>query len=354
MCPLPHPLAPGVPTAADAAADDRAAPSDFDIVRDGREHPELEQWRANVGAPLALDLAPPAPPQFAGVDVLSWNLAIGDARLGELLERLRAGEWGGAGTDPGRPLVVLAQEAYRTDATVPGALRSAHHGGQKRARGERRSIAEVAERYGLSLRYVASMRNGPAPSDRGNAVLSSVAIGRARAFSLPHVRQHRVAVAAELAGLPGFAFVSAHLDTGGRLRAESRWMTGYGAGRAAQAAELARRVLAAEVYGDVVVGGDLNTPLGVRDPAYLSLIRAGLVPARWRYGFRPTFRAPAGVRFHLDHVLYHSADARIRSVEVVRLDDPAARGAAARPFGSDHHPLLARVELAQVAAEPGG
>ncbi|HEX5520331.1 MAG TPA: endonuclease/exonuclease/phosphatase family protein, partial [Longimicrobiaceae bacterium] len=269
MCPLPRFLAPDVPTAADpadAAADDRAAASDFDILREEGEHPELAQWRANVGAPLALDLAPPAPPRFTGVDVLSWNLAIGDARLGELLERLRAGEWGGAGAEPERPLVVLAQEAYRADETVPGALRSAHHGGHKRARGERRSIADIAERYGLSLRYVASMRNGPAPSDRGNAVLSSVAIARARAFSLPHVRQHRVAVAAELMGMPGFAFVSAHLDTGGRLRAESRWRTGYGAGRAAQAAELARRVLAAEVYGDVVVGGDLNTPLGVRDP----------------------------------------------------------------------------------------
>jgi hypothetical protein len=42
--------------------------------------------------------------------------------------------------------------------------------------------------------------------------------------------------------------------------------------------------------------------------------------------------------------LFRSPDRRIRSVRVVRLDEqPGDRGK--RVFGSDHHPLLARVEL---------
>jgi hypothetical protein len=50
------------------------------------------------------------------------------------------------------------------------------------------------------------------------------------------------------------------------------------------------------------------------------------------------------VRFPLDFVLYHSPTQCIRSVEVVRLDeDPEDR--SHHVFGSDHHPLLARVSL---------
>jgi len=81
----------------------------------------------------------------------------------------------------------------------------------------------------------------------------------------------------------------------------------------------------------------------------VSLVRAGLLPARWRGRPRHTFHGAAGVRFHLDHVLFHSPDARIRSVEVVRLDE--APRDSTRPFGSDHHPLLARVELAPPASD---
>ena len=56
-----------------------------------------------------------------------------------------------------------------------------------------------------------------------------------------------------------------------------------------------------------------------------------------------TFHGP--VRLLLDHVLYHSANDRLRNVEVTRLDEHEGdRGRTI--FGSDHHPLLARVTLA--------
>jgi endonuclease/exonuclease/phosphatase family metal-dependent hydrolase len=293
-----------------------------------------------VGQPLATDLAPPVAGPVRGVDVLSWNIGIGTGRLTELLTRLRAGEFGGAGSDPARPLVVLVQEAFRADATVPERGEGSFHGGIK-ARGALVPITRMAEENGLSLRYAPSMRNGGERSDRGNAVLATAAIRHAHGFALPYVKQRRVAVAAELAGLPGLTFVSAHVDTWGRAPGETGVLWRFGGGRAAQTAELARRILARDGVGGVVVGADLNTPLGRRDPAVRAMEARGFVQAAKIGGWGHTFNGP--VRFLLDHVLFHPAGGRIRGVSVTRLDeDPADRG---RPFGSDHHPLLARVEL---------
>src|SRR6185312_4199860 len=71
----------------------------------------LEAWRANVGAPVALDLAPVGVPgAVTSLAVLSWNLWIGRGRLEEVVARVRDT------TDA--PLLVLAQEAYRADASV--------------------------------------------------------------------------------------------------------------------------------------------------------------------------------------------------------------------------------------------
>ncbi len=305
------------------------------------DHPDLDRWRENVGDPLALDLAPPLATPPREVDVLCWNLAIGRARLGEVVELWRSGEWSASDSDPERPLVVLAQEAFRADDSVPARLASRFHGGAS-ARAGAGDLVELARQHGLSLRYAPSMRNGADRSDRGNAVLATAALQGAHAFSLPHVRQRRVAVAAELTELQGMTFVSAHLDTWGALRTvRRRPVWALGSGRAAQAAELGRRILTSEGEG-VIVGGDLNTPLGRRDPAVRALVRAGFTPARPVGQWRHTFHGP--VRFLLDHVLFRSSGDRIREVEVRRLDESAGdRGR--RVFGSDHHPLLARVVL---------
>lgn len=318
------------------------APIPFPLLPGEREHPVLRHWQANVGAPLVLDAAPPAPEGVRGVDVLSWNLGIGTARLGEVLARLRAGAWGGAGTDPARPLVVLAQEAYRADDTVPEQRAGRHHGGWKPLRGQT-PVARVAEEEGLSLRYAPSMRNGRERSDRGNAILSTAALAGAHAFALPFVRQRRVAVAAELVGVPGLTFVSAHVDTWGRTPGGRAPLWRFGGGRAAQSAELGRRILAADGAGGVVLGADLNTPLGRRDPAVRVLERLGFRQAaplgRWDHTFK------GGFRFLLDHVLFHAPGGRIRSATVTRLDDDGRE--RKRVFGSDHHPLLARIEFSE-------
>ncbi|MDB4949362.1 MAG: hypothetical protein JWM27_2011 [Gemmatimonadetes bacterium] len=322
------------------SADTGPGAAEFEVIGGEADHPDLAHWHGNVGRPVALDLAPALAGGAAGVDVLSWNLGVGTARLGEVLERLRGGEWGGAGVDAARPLVVLAQEAYRTDESVPARAASAHHGGLI-VEGGQCDVVDTARELGLSLRYAPSMRNGAERSDRGNAVFCTAALAASHAFPLPLIQQRRVAVAAEVAGLEGITFVSAHLDTWGRPPRDDGWFWRFGSGRAAQAAELARRIVRADGPGGVVLGADLNTPLGRRDPAVRALVRGGFTPAapvgEWGYSFR------GPVRLLLDHVLYHAARGRIAGVRVARLDEHGPGGK--RVFGSDHHPLLARVEL---------
>jgi endonuclease/exonuclease/phosphatase family metal-dependent hydrolase len=304
-------------------------------------HPELDNWRANVGAPLAVNGQAVAPARLEGVDVLSWNVAIGMGRLDEVLARLRADPDIRAGQRPERPLIVLLQEAYRTDATVPPGTGTPHHGGRLPLAAQRRDITAVAMEHGLSLRYSPSMRNGLHPSDRGNAILSTVRLDDAHAFLLPYVRQRRVAVSARIAGHSDLTFVSAHLDTHGTHRstgAASR--RSFGGGRAAQARALAATMAA--IGSSVVLGADLNTVLGMSDPAIRELVAGGMHPARRRGTWRHTFHTP--FKLLLDHVLYRSTDGRIAHAEVTRIDEaPADRSRGV--FGSDHHPLLARIEL---------
>jgi endonuclease/exonuclease/phosphatase family metal-dependent hydrolase len=311
-------------------------------------HPVLLSWRSNVGAPVLVNHAPPLPGPPSRMDVLSWNLAIGVARLGEVIELVRErAARGAAGDAP--PLVVLAQEAYRADTSIPPLAKGAFHGGPVHRSHLRMDIVEFAASAGLSICYAPSMRNGPARSDRGNAVLATHALGTSFAFSLPFLRQRRVAIASELEGLPGLGFVSAHFENRGRLALGVRSAIGLGTTRAQQAESLGRRIIATE-GGDVVLGGDLNTALGTKDPAYQSLIRAGFRPpvqrVRWGHTYHGLLRLP------LDHILFHSHAGRIRSVEVERLDEHR-NDRGRRIFGSDHHPLLARLYLEEAhTAEP--
>jgi len=303
-------------------------------------HDELEFWHGNIGQAVALDLASPAEAPIQEIDLLCWNVAIGRAFLDELFARLRQGDFGPIGTDPSRPFVLLLQEVYRADPSVPEHVRDRFHGGHVPL-GTRRDIVSFAADHNLSLRYMPSMRNGQHRSDRGNAILANVAIRDAHGFTLPYVRQRRVVVNAELDGVPGLTFASAHLDTSGRLRGKAIW-TSFSGGRAAQVRELVGRLHELGSDRSFIIGADLNTAIGIRDPAFLVLHRAGFLRAAGSEKIRHTFHGP--VRMLLDHVLYHSENGAVERVEVIRLDEtPADRDA--RVFGSDHHPLLARIRL---------
>jgi endonuclease/exonuclease/phosphatase family metal-dependent hydrolase len=294
----------------------------------------LEAWRANVGAPVALDLAGPRPlGAVTRIAVLSWNCWIGRGRLDEVLGRVRE--------TTGLPVVALVQEAYRADGSVP--VRAARRAARRAAGAfpprlrSRVDIVELARDLELNLRYVPSMRNGVSRSDRGNAILSDLPLTDALAFELPMVLQRRVPV---VAALPladrRLHVVSAHLDP--------RGPPGYAwlgvAGRATQTEHLLR-----QLAGDLVImGADLNLGRGRRERSWRLLHEAGFVPGvppvtpRWGHTFH-------GVpRLVLDYVLVRDRAGHIAHAAVERLDeDPRDRGPTV--FGSDHHPLLARVEL---------
>jgi endonuclease/exonuclease/phosphatase family metal-dependent hydrolase len=291
----------------------------------------LAPWRANVGEALSLDLAPESAVRSAvsTLVVLSWNLWIGRGRLTELVGNIHPG--------PEAALVILLQEAYRADHSVPA--RPSGRAGRNhltRARPQE-DIADAARRLGLNLRYVPSMRNGGERSDRGNAILSNLPLESATAIELPLVLQRRVAVAASIS-LAGrrIHLVSAHLDPRGPPG--HKWLGAAGRGRQTQH-------LLDHLEDDLVVlGADLNLGRGRAERSWRLLKEAAftfgvppVLPA-WRHTFH------ALPRLVLDYLLVRDRAGVVARADVDRLDeDPSDRGPTV--FGSDHHPLLARVAL---------
>jgi endonuclease/exonuclease/phosphatase family metal-dependent hydrolase len=296
-----------------------------------------------VGGAIALDLARPAAAERAstatGIVVVSWNVWIGRGRLLELVERFAAGDLGVPGE---LPLVLLIQEAFRRDQSVPE--RSNGFAARDLARDlatrsqPRQDIVEVTQGLGWNLRYVPSMRNGGDRSDRGNAILTPLPLGPAIATELPFALQRRVAVSAMLT-LAGRAIrlVSAHLDPRGPIG--YKWL-----GAAARTRQTAH--LLADL-GDptVILGADLNLGRGRAEGAWRLLVEQGFqfgvppTPPAWRHTYH------ALPRLVIDYLLVRDQAGVIRSSRVRRIDeDPRDRGRTV--FGSDHHPLLARIDFA--------
>jgi endonuclease/exonuclease/phosphatase family metal-dependent hydrolase len=297
----------------------------------------LESWRQNVGSPVALDLIESEAPQASGLVVLSWNVWIGRGRLGELISRIREGKFAHLGADPGLPLLVLLQEAYRSDPTIPPLSTGAAGRVLVAQLGPQEDVVETARSLGMSLRYAPSMRNGTLQSDRGNAILSTIPLGDAHAIELPLVLQRRVAVSsAIMLGPRRLRVVSAHLDPRGPPG--HRWLGS--AGRERQARHLASLV----EEETVLLGADLNLGRGRYERAWRTLSEAGFTfgvpPSKpaWRHTFH------ALPRLVLDYLLVRNRAGSIRQARVHRLDEhPRDRGP--RVFGSDHHPLLGRIDF---------
>ena len=312
------------------------------------EQLRLERWRRNVGTPVALDLvrhgaAAEGTPDPSLV-VLSWNVWIGRGRLQEVVARIRKGDFLEQGAHPETPLVILLQEAFRSDASVPpisaggtGRVLVAQLKAQE-------DVVEAAHALGLNLRYAPSMRNGALPSDRGNAILSNLPLEEAQATELPLVLQRRVAVSATIVlGRQRIRLVSAHLDPRGPPG--HRWLGATGR------AEQTRHLLASTADDTVVLGADLNLGRGRYEPAWKLLGQAGFtfgVPPSaptWRHTFH------ALPRLVLDYLLVRDREGVIARAQVRRLDEhPRDRGA--RVFGSDHHPLLTRIQLSTDGETP--
>jgi endonuclease/exonuclease/phosphatase family metal-dependent hydrolase len=221
----------------------------------------LDLWCHSVGAPV-LALRGHASGEVDGMRILSWNVNVGAGRLEALLPRLLD-----EASNDGLGLTILLQETFRTGRAVPAAYPSALSVPKAiRPRRPTLDIREIAEKFGLSLAYVPSMRNGLGRDlvdreDRGNAILSTEPLVDVRAIELPFGKQRRVALTALLSprrGARPIRVVSAHFDTNGQ--------------RAAQAAALSER-LTSFADAPLIVGGDLNARGGLRDNAVLAIAR---------------------------------------------------------------------------------
>ncbi|MBA3346623.1 MAG: hypothetical protein H0T44_15210 [Gemmatimonadales bacterium] len=318
--------------------------AEFTLVHGGApSEVRLQSWRANVGAPLVLDAVPTGDPSAAAraasgsLLVLSWNVWVGRGEVLRVMESLRAGVFAPLSAGRDLPLVILLQEAYRSDDSVPERSNGSVPRELGRRERTREDVAEVARELGLNLRYAPSMRNGGARTDRGNAILSNLPLEDPQALELPLVLQRRVAVSATVT-VSGrrLRLVSAHLDPRGPPG--HRWLGA--SGRAHQTEHL----LAALEDDLVVLGADLNLGRGRRERAWRLLADAGFtfgVPPglpSWRHTFHSL------PRLVLDYLLVRDRNGAVAAAKVQRLDEnPLDRGP--NVFGSDHHPLLARIDF---------
>jgi endonuclease/exonuclease/phosphatase family metal-dependent hydrolase len=170
------------------------------------------------------------------------------------------------------------------------------------------------------------MRNGTeTDEDRGNAILSTQPLVDVAAVELPFERQRRVAIDATVSSSESgdspwtLRLTNVHLDN--RAPARRLWLFAS-ATRLRQARGL---LLALPATGPAVVGGDFNTWYGFDDPVFDELATAfGSDKPDDR---RPTF---AGL-LRLDHLFFRLPDGW--HATTTRLEK----------FGSDHHPLMARI-----------
>jgi endonuclease/exonuclease/phosphatase family metal-dependent hydrolase len=311
-------------TAPLAAADAIAAPlsclqpvDGFSWMRWSDDRPALDAWCHSVGRPV-LQPGLPAADEVKGMHILSWNVHVGAGRLEELLPRLLADA-----ARNGMGLTVLLQETFRAGDAVPESYPATLRVPKAiRPRRPTMDVRDIAHRFGLSVAYVPSMRNGPATDlmereDRGNAILSTEPLVDVRAIELPFGKQRRVAIAALLTSHDGSArairVVSTHFDTNGA--------------RAAQAAALSERLMSLTDV-PLYIGGDLNSRRGSEDDAVLAL--ASRVPLA-SCGTGRTNRWP----LRLDVLLpIGRLDFMFASTEVVGCETMA------EAYDSDHLPLL--------------
>jgi endonuclease/exonuclease/phosphatase family metal-dependent hydrolase len=287
----------------------------------------LEQWRTSVGPPVFAAAHGPLGTAEA-LTVVSWNTALGAGDV-ETLVRDMVRE------RPNTPVVLLLQEVFRGGPEVPtllskGAAFASRLRGM-RSDGQREEVEAVAVRLRMNVYYVPSMRNGGpllSDEDRGNAILSTLPLSDLTAFELPFERQRRVAVAATLTGSDRrgapwhLRVVSAHLDN---MAGMKRLWVASEFGRVRQT-----RGLLQQLRGErsLVLGGDFNTWFGFSDQAFRETARA--FPATRVTDRRATFRG----LLRLDHLFFRLPEgwsARFRRAD--------------SNYGSDHHPLVATIDL---------
>jgi endonuclease/exonuclease/phosphatase family metal-dependent hydrolase len=231
-------------------------------VRWEHERATLDRWCQSVGPPVFTS-SPVVAAEISRLLILSWNVHVGGARIEKLISKI-FGHLPKGGTG----LVVLLQETFRAGGDVP----ESYPVGLRvpsaiRPRRPTLDIVGLANKLGMSVAYVPSMRNGSntaieAREDRGNAVLSTEPLGDVRAIELPFGKQRRVAIAATVTPRrtpeSPIRVVVAHFDTN--------------SDRVLQAEALGERIATLSDM-PVIVGGDLNSRRGFRDEAVAAVSR---------------------------------------------------------------------------------
>jgi endonuclease/exonuclease/phosphatase family metal-dependent hydrolase len=290
----------------------------------------LDRWCAGVGPPLVIPIPPGVPPTSDVPVVVSWNTHEGGGDIDALVADLKAGRLTGR---PVTSFVLLLQEVYRSSPDVParggGLIFWAAAELSLGPNRKRDDIATIAQRLHLAAFYVPSMRNGKpgvTTEDRGNAILSTLALADLTAIELPLERQRRVALEATVTAAPSghgalaLRLVCTHFTN---MVMHHLWLLSE-SGRLRQARALAR-VLSPD--GPLIVGGDFNAWFGYRDAAFKELAR--VVPPASSDDRRATFGP-----MRLDHILLRLPQDWHASV----------RRADSR-YGSDHYPLIAVIDL---------
>ena len=170
------------------------------------DYDNLLSWCQAVGSPVFVE--PSEKEKKSSIDKLtlvSWNVHVGSGDLDQFINDLQKGNL--TDGEPVKHFVMLLQEAYRQDSSVPVNIPHYANAGNNihvtTPRGSRDDIITVARNHGLGLFYVPSMRNGRqentnVPEDRGNAILSTIPISHPMAVELPLERQRRTAIAGNI------------------------------------------------------------------------------------------------------------------------------------------------------------
>ena len=228
------------------------------------------------------------------IAVVTWNM---NAARGDLPRLVRDLESGHLTCVPPAEYVLLLQEAT---ASADG------------------SIPVLPTQRSLSAAFVPVRHDGRVT--RGNAIVATIALADVSAIALPRERQARTALTATMTVSGSRLFVvSTHLENrvswwrGGPLTETSR-------GRQAEAL-----VRALPAHRPGVVGGDMNTLLGVNEPAWRVLRQRFPDTPPEEHVLAATFRD----RLALDHLFFDLPD-----------DWRVERRVVPDKYGSDHHPVL--------------
>jgi len=296
-----------------------------------RDKEHLRSWCAGVGpllfrTPVSGDLRDTAP--IDDLLVVSWNVHVGTADIDRFVTDLRAGRLSD-GRRPGH-IILLLQEAVRS-RDVPSSMPAGASAARAIASNEaidRNDIERLSSAQHMSVLYAPSMRDGGSPgsgrrpADRGNAILSTLPLSDPVAIELPGERQRRVAIAASIqldaADIrTRLSIVVAHFDA---LRGpRALWIIGTAAARDKQADALTHAL----PDGPAIMGADLNSWTGTREPVLRGLFR--LFPST------PSGPSQATVRegLVLDYLFFRLPPNWRAHVK-----------RAPERYGSDHYPLV--------------